>query len=151
MYNIILVSGVQQNDSLFCVYCKMIITVSPVNIHHSTLSQIFSCAENTMMIFKIYSVSNFQIYSTGLLTNSPHAIHYIPLTGLFYGWEFVLLNPLHPSCPPLPPTSGHHQSVLYTHEAVLFIWLVSLVLFFLILHISEIRMEFVFFYLTYFT
>lgn len=43
--------------------------------------------------FKTYSLGNFQIYSTVLLTIYSHyPIHYIPRTYLFWNWKFVLFD-----------------------------------------------------------
>ena len=39
----------------------------------------------------------------GFTNYSHHAVHYIPITYLFYDWEFVPLNPFHSFCP--PPTT----------------------------------------------
>ena len=47
-----------------------------------------------------------------LMNYSCHAVHYIPRTYLFYNWKFIPFDPLHPFCPPPPPTSGNYQAVL---------------------------------------
>ena len=48
-----------------------------------------------------------------IIDYSHHAVHYIPVTYLFYNWKFVPLETLHPFClPPNPLPSGIHHSVL---------------------------------------
>ena len=36
--------------------------------------------------------------SSNLYCNIPYAVHYIPVTYLFYNWKFVPLKPFHLSC-----------------------------------------------------
>ena len=67
------------------MYCKMITTISLVNIHHSNL---FSCDK-----IKIYSLGNFKIYNTVLLTIL--SMLCIPRTCLSYNWKFVSFEHFH--------------------------------------------------------
>ena len=53
----------------------MIIAISPVNIHHHTVTTIFL----TVRTFKIYFLSNFQIYYIAIVT-----MLYITAPGLTY-------------------------------------------------------------------
>lgn len=68
----------------------MIITISLVNIHHLTVTMFLLM----MRIFKIYSLSNSQIYNTVLLTIV--TMLYITPLGLicFITGSFYLLTPL---------------------------------------------------------
>ena len=43
-----------------------------------------------MRIFKIYSLSNFQIYIS--INDSHYATHYIPMTDVFNNWKFVAFD-----------------------------------------------------------
>ena len=99
-YNIILVLWVQHNDSIF-VYIEKWSSQS-ITIH----SYIFLLVMST---FKIYSLSNFQIYNTVLLTIVTNAVHYIPMTYLFYNWKFVSFDHFthfaHQHPPPLATTN----------------------------------------------
>ena len=72
------------------------ITASLVAIHYHTELQ-FSLM---MRIFKIYSLSNFQICNTILIRH--HAIPSIFMAYLFCAWNFVPFDLLHPSYQPLP-------------------------------------------------
>ena len=47
---------------ILCIYLEMLATIRFVNIYHLTES--YSCFFLVMRMFKIYSVSSFQIYST---------------------------------------------------------------------------------------
>ena len=69
-----------------------------------------------------------------VINYSHHAVHYFPMTYLFYNWKCALLTPFthFPYHPPPPPSSvsSNHQSVLCIYELYFF--------FFKIPHISEI-------------
>ena len=39
-------------------------------------------------------------------------------------WKFVPFHPLHPFCPPLPLTSGNHQSVPFLFSFIIIIFLI---------------------------
>lgn len=67
-----------------------------------------------MRTYKIYFVNNFQICSTVLYTID--ILLYITFPDLFYNWNFVPSDHLHPFRPPPPPTSGNHQSVLCIYD-----------------------------------
>ena len=76
-HNIILVSGVQHNT-----YCKIIITISLVNIHHHTQLKLFFY----MWTWRLYSLSNFQICNTVLTT-----VTMLYMTG--FPWLMMVLCP----------------------------------------------------------
>ena len=44
------------------------------------------------MWLKICSLSNVQVYTTGVVKYSPHAVHQIPRTYSFYNWKFVAFD-----------------------------------------------------------
>lgn len=104
---IILVSGIQHQDSTFVYTAKWPPQISLLNIHQHMSLQIFF---PVMRPFRIYSLSNFQIYNTILLTIV--TLLYIPVTYWFYNWKFVLFNYLCPFCLFLPPTSDKYQTIL---------------------------------------
>ena len=56
-------------------------------------------------IFRIYSLSNFQVNSTELAIVTTL---YIPRIYSSYNWKCVPFNTLHPFC--LPPIPGNHQA-----------------------------------------
>ena len=91
---------------------------------------------------KIYSLNNFWIYRTALLTIvlmlyviSLWHFFFVCVWHLFYSWEFALFNPfthfthlLHPFPHPLP-ISGNQQSVLCVHELGLFVFILGVLCF----------------------
>ena len=103
---IILVSGVQHNDLIFIyIYCEMITTISQVIIHHYGYNFFL-----VMRTFKIYSLSNFQIYNTVLLTIVIMlyitSSRLISITGSFYLSPPSTTLPFpQPSLPPLLTTN----------------------------------------------
>ena len=50
MYKITLVSDVQHRDSIFAYIVKRSQTINLVNIHHHTVTNFFSCAQNLQYI-----------------------------------------------------------------------------------------------------
>lgn len=82
-YIIILVSGIKHLLTL-----QIITTTSPIICHNTKLIQYFS-----------YHI--------------PHAVHYIPMTNLFYNPKFTPGSPPFPHlAPPQTSTSGNDQSIL---------------------------------------
>ena len=79
--------------------------------------------------FKNYSLSDFQIPNTLLLT-SHQIVHYIPVAYLFYNWKFVLFDPFHLFCP--PPNPCILQTPIRSLCELGFYFI------FLVLHVSEI-------------
>ena len=65
-----------------------------------------------MRTFKIYSLSNFQIYNTVLLTIDTMLSLTSPGVVYFTAGSFVPFDPHLPFCPPPKPTSSNLQSVL---------------------------------------
>ena len=66
----------------------------------------------------------------GFTNYSHHAVHYIPITYLFYDWEFVPLNPFHLFHPYLNPSPLCQPSISFLYLWVSFpllFWLYSLV------------------------
>jgi len=115
-YNIILVSGVQYNDSVFVYIMKWWpkwIELTSVH-HHGQSQKIFP----GMRALKTYFCNNFQICNTILLTvDTMLYIHYIPRTYLSYSWKFVYFDPHHPlvthTWSPSPTwDQGHMQNML---------------------------------------
>ena len=47
-----------------------------------------------------------------ITNHSHHAVYYLPMTYLFYNWNFVPFDPIDPFHHPPAPASGNHQSVL---------------------------------------
>ena len=87
----------------------MITTISFINILQHTVAECFSLVPR---IFKIYVLSNCQIYN--IVNYSYRAMHYIPRNYLPYNWKFVPFDSLHSFCPPPYPTApcfGNHQSL----------------------------------------
>ena len=87
------------HNNLTYIYCKMITTISLVNIHHLVRIQkkryIFSCDENFCNLLS-KQLSNLPCNSVNY---SHHFIHYFATTYLSYNWKFVRfdhLNLLHP-------------------------------------------------------
>lgn len=74
----------------------MVITVGLANNHHCTELQVVS-------LFKFDSLVIFQICNTVLLTvvliTVVNAVHHIPGTYLFYNWNLVPFDSLHPLHP----------------------------------------------------
>ena len=97
----VLVSGIWHNDLIF-IYSGMIIT-------NLVTCVIQSCIFFMMRAFKIYSISNFKICNTVLLTIV--ILPYVPPPQyLFYILEFVPFDPIHlfhfhPSSLPLATTN----------------------------------------------
>ena len=69
-----------------------------------------------MIKFKIYPISNFQIYNIVELTVVTHAVNYITRTYFITGT--LLFDHLHPFFPPSTPASGNHQSVFCIYELI---------------------------------
>ena len=67
-----------------------------------------------MRTFKIYSLrlSNMQ---NNIANYDHHAVHYIPMTYLFYNGRFVSFDALDLFCPTFT-TPGNHQSVLCIYK-----------------------------------
>ena len=91
-----------------CRYCKMITTISLVNIYHHTQLQDFFLVMRTFMIS---SLSDFQIPNTVLLTTvtmlfitSPWLSYFI--TGSLYLWVPSPISP-HPTSPLLKMAHSH--------------------------------------------
>ena len=59
----------------------------------------------------------------------PYTVHYIPMTCLFYNWNFVPLNSLHQFHPILHPFPLWWQPVLCIYESVCFVLFVRLLCF----------------------
>ena len=94
----------------------MITTVRLVNLHHHTLLNFFLFLL-VLKTFKIYPLSNFQIFDTVLLTLVTKL--YVPFPWLIYfiTGSLYLFDPLH-------PTSDNYQSVLCICELAIFFFLV---------------------------
>lgn len=77
---------------MICVHCKMITTISLVNIYHHTVFFL-------MRTFKIYYS---QLWNTqyNIINYNHHAIHHIPRPYLYYSWKFITFDHLHSFCPP---------------------------------------------------
>ena len=78
------------------IYCKMTITI--------TLANTYIMSHNyhlffVVRIFKIYSLSNFQVYNTVLLTVISRLYIRSPENYSSYNWKFVLLDQLCQSSP----------------------------------------------------
>ena len=72
-----------------------------------------------MRTFKIYSLSNCQIYNTVLLT----IVTMLNITCSYLLTETLsLLTSFTHFTHPSPPASGHHQSVLSLYLLALFLW-----------------------------
>ena len=64
-----------------CMYCKMITTISSVNIYHHHSYKFFLM----MRTFKIYSLRSFQKLQCRIVNYNHDDIHYIPRTYLITG------------------------------------------------------------------
>ena len=60
-------------------------------------------------MLRIYSLSNFHVYHTTLLSI---LISYIPSNYLSYNWKFLSLDHLFPILPPVTPTFDSNKSYL---------------------------------------
>lgn len=73
-------------------------------------------------MLRIYSLSNFHVYHTTLLSI---LISYIPSNYLSYNWKFLSLDHLFPILPPVTPTFDSNKSYLslfFFMNLVLFIF-----------------------------
>ena len=70
-----------------------------------------------MKIFKIYLLSNFQLYNTVLLTIV--TVLYLHPQDLSYNWKFVPFDYFHLFC---PPTASCDDQSLCTYESELFLF-----------------------------
>ena len=70
-----------------------------------------------MRTYKIYCLSNFQIYSAVLTVDTMLYIISADFAYLFiYNQKCVPFDHLHPFCQPSPLASGNHQTVLCNFE-----------------------------------
>ena len=80
------------------LYCEMITTINVVNIYQHTYQHRYNFF---MTAFKIYSLTNFQIYN--IINSRHHAVRDIPRTNLSYNWKFVSFDQLLPFYPSSTP------------------------------------------------
>ena len=73
--------------------------------------------------FKIYSLNNFKVCTTILLTVVLMMGILSPWLTLFYSWTFVPLTPPHPFChSPHYLAVGNHSYHLWIHEVIFWFW-----------------------------
>ena len=100
-----------------CTYYEIVTTVNLVNIYYQTELQNFFCNE----VFKIYSVSNFQLYNIVLLTIV--TVLYITSPWLTLQLEICNFWLLSPISSPYPLPLASFNCSLYGRNYVVFVFL----------------------------
>lgn len=90
------------------MYCEIITTISPVNIHHHTWLQFCSSDENLIISILLATFK----YALPYIKYSLHAAHYSPMPYSFYNWKCVPLAPMLPISYPPPQAATSLLSVL---------------------------------------